>query len=525
MFYNRFAVNVISKNNKIKDILETVPQPEDSLFEINTLPSPPCGGESFYSVSIIDCTGGNCLPGTSPGGLTVLLASAGKLPCEEDINRADDLWVMPDGDIYSETLLKFYFTQLMKAMKGVADSRRMEICFTTAIDSIPDLVWFKDVSGAHLMVNNAFCKAVEKTKEQIYKQGHYYIWDIPQSEYEQGDYVCLESEKDVMDARKTLLFDEKVKTKSGMKQFRTYKSPLIEKDGTIFGTCGFAHDVTDIQNTNNELDTVLESMPYAVVVADKHNIALSVNSKFREFFPGADIIGKDFEGWKNKALADHTVNADGDSEICINANGETKTLVFADEPIFDIFREQIGTVNIFRDITLERNYEQQTLRSANTDFLTKLHNRRSLFSYLSSVKSEPQLSLIYIDLDNFKKVNDNFGHPTGDEALVETSRILEECFPDDFVARLGGDEFLTVICGRRTTAELEAAADNLLKSLCGFYKTREEFSVMTASVGISSSVITEGTHDIEKLLINGDSALYRAKNSGKAQYKTYSDNV
>lgn len=528
MFFNRFSVSILSADTKIEEILGNVSQPEDSAFDIKTYSRP----EDIDAVSalgsavIADCI--SCADrqvdfrSDLNAEYIVLIVSADSLPCEELLEKVSDLWVMPPDDSCCEKLLKAGFKRLMDNMKFRADSRRTEICLNTAIDSIPDLVWFKDSRGAHLNVNNAFCKAVEKTKSQIYKKGHYYIWDIPKSEYDQGDYVCLESEDIVMEARKTCLFDEKVKTKSGMRQFRTYKSPLIDPDGNIFGTCGIAHDVTDIQNTNNELDVVLESMPYAVIVADRHNSVISTNSKFSSYFPeDGSIIGKNFEDWKKNALAGHTVNADGCIEIKKNVDGGEKTLVFSEQPIIDIFDKDIGTVNIFRDITLERSFEIQNLRNANTDFMTGLNNRRSLFSYLETVKSYPQLSLITIDLDNFKTVNDSFGHPMGDEALIQTSAILMKCLPDDFIARLGGDEFLVVISGKRSESELESITRNLLDTLCGFYRSRKEFEKMSASAGVSYAVIDSGEHDIEKLMVNSDSALYCAKNLGKATFRIY----
>ncbi len=522
MFLNRFTINIISTEKKLEKILKDTSQPEDSTFEFKAFPDTYSlkSTDTLGSAVIIDCSKTEF--SETDAEFTVLLVSADNMPDEETVGKTDVLWVMPAGKMYDEKLLDFYFTRLMKAMKQSADSRRLETCFMTAIDSIPDLVWFKDTIGAHLIVNNSFCKAVEKTKEQIYKKGHYYIWDIPKSEYEQGDYVCLESEDIVMEARKTCLFDEKVKTKGGMRQFRTYKSPLIDPDGNIFGTCGIAHDVTDIQNTNNELDVVLESMPYAVIVVDRRGIVISTNSKFAEYFPEeGSITGTLYEEWKKKALANHTVNDDGNMEITKMTSGEQKTFVYGEDPIIDIFGEDIGAVNIFRDVTLERKFEQQTLRSANTDFMTGLHNRRSLFSYLAMVKHEPQISLITVDLDNFKKVNDSYGHQMGDEALIETSRILEECFPKDFIARLGGDEFLAVIVGKCTESELESRTADLLETLCSFYKSREEFSKMTASAGIAYEISEDGEHDIEKIMINSDSALYCAKNQGKAGYRMY----
>ena len=89
------------------------------------------------------------------------------------------------------------------------DKRFVSTAFDGAIDSVPDLIWFKDVRGAHLKVNNAFCSAVGKTKNDVQGRGHYYIWDLKQEEYEQGEYVCLEMEEIVLRDRKTRAFRRK----------------------------------------------------------------------------------------------------------------------------------------------------------------------------------------------------------------------------------------------------------------------------------------------------------------------------
>ena len=66
-------------------------------------------------------------------------------------------------------------------------------------------------------------------------------------EYEQGEYICLESEEIVLQEKKTCIFDEKVKTKHGMRQFKTYKSPIFDDNEQLIGTVGIAHDVTDLE--------------------------------------------------------------------------------------------------------------------------------------------------------------------------------------------------------------------------------------------------------------------------------------
>lgn len=160
----------------------------------------------------------------------------------EILAKISDFWMYTGlDDQPSKLRLAYYMSRLFRAMKLEADYRKLQICIETALDSLPEMTWFKDVRGSHLAVNKKFCEIVGKTKSQVYKRGHYYIWDITPEEYADGEYVCMESEEVVMDARKTCVFEEDVKLPDGTdKQYLTYKSPLIDKDGKLFGTCGIA---------------------------------------------------------------------------------------------------------------------------------------------------------------------------------------------------------------------------------------------------------------------------------------------
>ena len=100
------------------------------------------------------------------------------------------------------------------------------------------------MQGIHLDVNDAFCTVVAKEKEDIRGRDHYDIWDIPKEVYEASDYVCVETEDDVIAARKTCLFDEEVmKADGNLSKLKTYKTPIFDGD-TIIGTVGIARDVT-----------------------------------------------------------------------------------------------------------------------------------------------------------------------------------------------------------------------------------------------------------------------------------------
>lgn len=525
MYTGKFSFFILSDNKKTERILSGISPIEDCEYSFKTV-------DSLDFPVGLDCAviadGGaealSKLTDCKSARLAAIVPVSALAETDRNIlDMADDLWFMPDDDIHNEAMLRSYFGKLVRAMKDSFDHRRLRICFDTAFDSIPDLVWFKDTIGSHLKVNDGFCNAVEKTKEQIYKRGHYYIWDIPKEEYDQGEYVCLESEDVVMQARKTCLFDEKVKTKHGMGQFKTYKSPLIDENGEIFGTCGIAHDVTDLHNIHRELIVVLESMPFGVIIEDISGKVISTNKKLCEMFPKvSDITGQNYREWKANNLKNAKPYIHGGEEISLTIGGKNIIIWLREISMQSIFGESIGNIILFSDITSEQEYAKKTMHRANTDFLTGLNNRRSLFSYLNRSDSEKTLTLIMIDLDNFKKVNDSYGHHMGDQALVATSQRLLQSFPDDFISRLGGDEFLVVMNREISLEQTEENVQAFLDSLKETYEEQKEFRVMTASAGISQSTLENGgRHDIEMLLRKSDEALYHAKNSGKNKLCVY----
>lgn len=526
MFQNRFQIIIQSGSKAVEEAVHTVELPEDSEVVFTTTDNyHKVWNEKMIDTAVILDGKTEELPEASREKcLVVYLLSvdeAGSVK-QEQLAKADMLWVMP-GERYQKDLLAIYYKKLLLFMKDVADNRKQKICFHTLIDSLPDLIWFKDKKGAHLIVNDGFCGAVEKTKEQIYKKGHYYIWDIPKEEYEQGDYVCLESEDIVMAARKTCLFDENVKTKGGMRLFKTYKSPLIDADEEIFGTCGFAHDVTELQNISQELSIVLKSLPFAVVIEDPKGMAISVNPEFLRYFPN-ERLGDDqsFADWKENLLAEKSVKSGEGIEIELDDGDDKIVLKYREAPIIDVFGEALGKIDLFQDITIEKKFGEQTLYAATTDFLTGLNNRRSLFRYLEEKISCPQMTIITLDLDNFKQVNDVYGHKEGDRALIETARLLKECFPEDFIARLGGDEFMVVQDRRITEDDLQKEVNDMMDAMHAYYHSDAKFCKVTVSAGAAYSVADAGKeHEIENLIQRSDKALYKAKESGKAKYVLY----
>lgn len=252
MYRCRFVINLITKNEAIKEALSSVPVPErfENVFIMDTTPQ----NDSVKQADLIiwdterapeeiQSTLSFIRANKKEDAEVVLSLTAFVANSfgEEGFEGIDQMWIKP----YSMERLRFMFSQYMKCQKERKDSWLTSHYLDALIDGIPDLVWFKDKVGAHMKVNQAFCDVVNKTKEQIQGRGHYYIWNIEPEEYSKGEYICMESEAQVMNEKKTCVFEEKVKVKNEMRTLCTYKTPLFDLDGSVMGTVGLAHDITD----------------------------------------------------------------------------------------------------------------------------------------------------------------------------------------------------------------------------------------------------------------------------------------
>lgn len=175
----------------------------------------------------------------------------------------------------------------------------------------------------------------------------------------------------------------------------------------------------------------------------------------------------------------------------------------------------IGAIGISEDISEERYAREK----AEIDQLTKVYNRTGLVDKVESTLManqgrEIQSALLMIDLDNFKSVNDNFGHEFGDNVLLEVANRLKGIFrPEDCIARLGGDEFAIFISHVHETNFVLERAEQVRKKLSMEFQKNFELIKITCSVGICFGSKPE--FDFQSLYVCADKALYRAKTSGK----------
>lgn len=188
--------------------------------------------------------------------------------------------------------------------------------------------------------------------------------------------------------------------------------------------------------------------------------------------------------------------------------------------IFVLSFQLLKQPNLLRQQVQEAT--RQLSQLAFYDQLTGLANRQLLFEHLqnllSDVQRHPSLSaLLYIDLDNFKTVNDNLGHDAGDELLRQVARRLQTLTREsDISARVGGDEFAVLIRKLHHPKDAVLVADKILSSLSIPVKDITDLYPVSASIGIV--LIPEHSSELADLFKKADQAMYQAKNNGKNRY-------
>ena len=157
----------------------------------------------------------------------------------------------------------------------------------------------------------------------------------------------------------------------------------------------------------------------------------------------------------------------------------------------------------------------------NIDYLTGLYNRKGQYEYFADAANKSYVSAMFMDLDNFKTVNDVYGHQAGDMVLAAFARILKECAPEGVSVRMGGDEFIVIFFGEQTKEQLSDIAEMIIA------KTRESQSSLQymSMISVSAGIIRNETdvQDLEQLLVKSDTAMYQAKQQGKSCYVFYRD--
>jgi diguanylate cyclase (GGDEF)-like protein len=289
-----------------------------------------------------------------------------------------------------------------------------------------------------------------------------------------------------------------------------------------------------------QFDTALNNMPHGLCMFAADGRLAVMNHRFNQMMKLSDDLVH--SGASAADIVDASVSAGSISEASARIilseieNSQARDIITTDP---DIVRGRSlswtfqpmadgGTVVLVEDITERRNAEARITHLARYDELTALPNRVNFRDEIERLLAVPhdaeQLSaLLFIDLDQFKQVNDTLGHPCGDQLLCAVAdRLRAMLRPEDFVARFGGDEFVVFQQNIRSAEEAAGLARRMVDHLSERYKIDNHLVEIGASVGIATT-----SHGIsaDTLLKNADMALYRAKSDGRGTFCFFRDEM
>lgn len=222
------------------------------------------------------------------------------------------------------------------------------------------------------------------------------------------------------------------------------------------------------------------------------------------------------------ALALRTPRGDAQSEVRFGSGDRASRSFLARIANLTDDPDVGGILLTLHDITDRKSLEQELAYSALHDRLTNLPNRALFMDRLAhriraAAREADSIAVLFIDLDNFKVVNDSLGHQAGDDLLVKVAKRMQAVLrPSDTVARLGGDEFTILLEGARSEEEATLVARRILDGFEEPFGLGDREVFVSASIGIA--VTTDGAGDANSILRDADTAMYRAKDHGKSNF-------
>jgi diguanylate cyclase (GGDEF)-like protein/PAS domain S-box-containing protein len=206
-----------------------------------------------------------------------------------------------------------------------------------------------------------------------------------------------------------------------------------------------------------------------------------------------------------------------------------KWLYFTAAPLHSPDGQVTGAVETLQDVTAQKQYEQQLEHRANYDALTGLANRNLLANRLHQAITQAQrdkflLALLFLDLDNFKQINDTLGHDAGDEVIQAFARRISAAVRDvDTVARIAGDEYVILLYAPQSVGQVTGVVRRLLDLVSVKLTIKEREIYIGCSVGVA--LYPRDGEDAETLMKNADAAMYRAKQRDKGGFRFYTEDL
>jgi|GEM_PF-1825615 len=444
-----------------------------------------------------------------------------------------------------ELCLKF-FAQLAKLMAdmGLRGVKQLEInnFLQSLIDAIPIPVFYKDINGVYQGCNRAFEEFQGKPKKEVIGRT---VYDLAPPE--------LAKKYEAMDAELfrnpiVQIYEYQACNNRGEKREVLFnKAPFMDLKGEVAGIVGVFFDITEQKQLNLALksseakyralfNNLINGFIYFEGIMDEHsNIVdyqvIEVNNALEKLtgLNKHELIGRRIS--ESAFSTDDTldwIKIFNDTAV----SGETCTMEYFSTLLerwflVSSYSPQTGyCAIILSDITEQKRNIEMAQHYAYHDSLTGLPNRRMFEDRLALAIAQGKrngeiIAVVFLDLDNFKYVNDTLGHQGGDILLIEVAQRLIVCSREgDTVSRLGGDEFVLILPQLKDINEASPIAMRILEKCSQPFHIKEKEIQVSASIGIS--FFPQDGEDITSLVRNADIAMYSSKEQGRNRI-SYSD--
>ena len=448
----------------------------------------------------------------------------------------DELYIIPGMDGTSIEVIGYRsdITESREKEFALSESRNL---LKTIVDTVPAAgIFWKDKELHYLGCNPNFAKdaGVESPREIIGKVDYDLSWTKEQAElYRHDDRQVIDS------GIPKLNYEESMNTPDGKTIWlQTSKIPLRNTFQEVIGVLGIYQDITEQKQANDSMRLATAIYQFGnegIMVTDENNLIMAVNPAFTRItgYELTDVIGKDpriFQSgrhkrvfyqkmWQKLLSEDHWQGEIWDTK----KNGDIQAKWLNISVIRQSNERIYCYVAQFSDITEKKKLDELYLAQANYDELTRLPNR-SLFKYQlnkeirKSRRNGSLLSLLFLDLDHFKDINDTLGHAVGDKLLKEVSLRITKCVREtDTVARLGGDEF-AVILPDISRSRIETIAQHIIQILNESFILDHDQVEQYISTSIGIVLYPQDGVDIESLMKHADQAMYKAKMEGRGRF-------
>ncbi len=401
------------------------------------------------------------------------------------------------------------------------------------LDEVGAFVYTTDMQGRYTFANRMVLQLLGHPLDYVVGK------DISHFFGDKGNAALRETDRRVLQNGETIAREESnlILATGELRTYWSTKKPLRDADGEIIGLIGISHDITEKKRLEDKLreqkellDAILENVDALIYMKGADRRFLYANQRVAEVFgrPVEHIIGSLDSDLMPAEVAnrfwqqDQEIIATGERRACeeslVDASGRLRHYwsVIIPQPRPDGTPAVIG---LSTDITELHALKEELQLQARADSLTGAANRRSFYEraeqeFTRSRLLGQALSLIAIDIDYFKMINDTLGHPAGDLVLQEfVARCQGTLRADDLLARTGGEEFCVLLPGTELDAAHHIAERIRIQAHAQPIMAVQQDLRISASFGVAS--LCESDERFESLYSRADMALYAAKRQGR----------